>query len=133
MGTNFYWHERPPCPWSEREYDPLHIGKSSTGWCFSLHIIPEKNINDLGDWEHLWRLGGHIEDEYGATITQDEMLDMIVNRSGHGLVLSSWTPEDLRSNSAELGPHGLARHIVDGWHCVGHGDGTWDLITGEFS
>jgi len=36
-------------------------------------------------------------------------------------------------NQAEPGPDGLARHKVNDGHCIGHGEGTWDLIIGEFS
>lgn len=46
MGTNFYFYENPEI----NEEDALHIGKSSAGWCFSLHIIPELGIRDLSDW-----------------------------------------------------------------------------------
>ena len=42
MGTNYYLH-RPrtnECEHCGRadEAPPLHIGKSSSGWCFSLHV-----------------------------------------------------------------------------------------------
>ena len=41
MGTNYYLHKKPPCEACGHEPAPLHIGKSSGGWCFSLHVIPE--------------------------------------------------------------------------------------------
>ena len=36
MGTNYYLNDR-------------HIGKSSAGWYFALHIYPEENINSLDE------------------------------------------------------------------------------------
>ena len=36
-------------------------------------------------------------------------------------------------NYAEPGPNGLVRAKINGVHCIGHGEGTWDYITGEFS
>jgi hypothetical protein len=40
--------------------------------------------------------------------------------------------EYFRQNLAEEGPNNLMRHTI-GRHCVGHGDGTYDLVPGEFS
>jgi hypothetical protein len=135
MGTNYYWYEKPACECCGRSYEPKHIGKSSGGWCFSLHVIPEDEINDLPDWKKLWLTpGSFILDEYGRKFKSQEMKDIITNRA--------WTikkPEiggklfDYKSNYAEPGPNGLVRHTVDKIHCIGHGNGTWDLIIGEFS
>jgi len=66
MGTNYYLvkNERPPCPCCERTYvqERLHIGKSSGGWCFALHVIPEmgmllidSNPKVAGVWDYLIR------------------------------------------------------------------------------
>ena len=110
MGTNYYWHMNP-CPHCGHPEEKLHIGKSSAGWCFSLHIIPERGINDLDDWKELWKEGnGKIIDEYSEEIPIDKMLEIIT----------------------DFGPNGLLRHKVDGKFCVGNGKGTWDLIRGEF-
>lgn len=133
MGTNYYWYEWPPCPTCEREYEPRHIGKSSFGWCFSLHVYPEDDITDLSRWTVLWtKRGTHIRDEYGKSVTKGEMLAIVTEREGRHEA-ADWTPAEYASNSAESGPNGLARHQVDGTHCIGHGAGTWDLIVGEFS
>jgi hypothetical protein len=43
----------------------------------------------------------------------------------------TWT-EFHHANHSQPGPKGLLRHQV-GDHCVAHGEGTWDLIPGEFS
>jgi hypothetical protein len=134
MGTNFYWTEQASevCPHCGK-FNPgekLHIGKSSAGWCFSLHIIPEKHINNLEDWKKLWNeRKGVIRDEYDETLTVEQMLDRITNRSWQG----NFSTEFMQQNHATRGPNGLLRHLVDGYRCVGNGSGTWDYIAGEFS
>lgn len=132
MGTNYYLYPKLPCPHCSREYPELHIGKSSGGWCFSLHVIPEERINDLPDWEkRLSAPDAIIKNEYGDVVTTKEMMKIITGRR--------WTRnahsnnEWLEKNHAERGPNNLFRSRIDGRHCIGHGAGTWDLITGEFS
>jgi hypothetical protein len=132
MGTNYYWYEKPNCDCCGRGYEPIHIGKSSGGWCFSLHIVPEMNINTLEDWKFAWvKDGSWIEDEYNKIISPFEMRSIITERS--------WNPKKLPDDlwyeecCAEPGPNGLARHKIDGRICVGHGEGTWDYLQGEFS
>lgn len=140
MGTNYYWHERPACESCGRDYEPLHIGKSSAGWCFALHVIPEKRISTLDDWKARWnKPETHIKNEYGEEITASEMVVIISDRrnpSKGGVPVppgyASWR-DFYDRNGAEEGPDGLVRHRVDGLHCPGHGPGTWDYITGEFS
>lgn len=114
MGTNFYLKtpKGETCAHCGRFdfAEELHIGKSSAGWCFSLHVMPEEGINTLEDWKQRFSTGV-IVDEYGETHTPDEILDRITKRSH---------------------PMGLARHQI-GAHCIGHGEGTWDYIPGEFS
>jgi hypothetical protein len=132
MGTNYYLHDRPDCECCGRPFPAKHIGKSSGGWCFSLHVDPDERINGLSDWEALWSVpGALIRDEYGTRISVEEMRRIILERSHPrgGLPGPDW----LQQNSASPGPNGLVRHKLDGRHCVGHGDGTYDLITGEFS
>lgn len=139
MGTNFYLYEKPKCEHcGQHTSEPKHIGKSSAGWCFSLHVIPEEGIHDLPDWERRWsQPGAWIEDEYGARLTPQEMYARIAERrrdrdwedcpSGY----RSWE-EFHRRNYSEKGPNGLLRHKLDE-HCLKHGAGTWDCIPGEFS
>lgn len=130
MGTNYYLHEKAPCECCGREYGSKHIGKSSGGWCFSLHVVPEENIRDLADWELLWsQPGAYIKNERGERISVAKMLDIITNRSWDRAPNRQF---DYKGNHAEPGPKGLARH-VRGPHCLGHGAGTWDLIPGEFA
>jgi len=130
MGTNYYLN-RNVCPHCQRSEKRLHIGKSSAGWCFSLHVIPEEGLNSLEDWQAAWSVSDAvIADEYGSTLTPTDMTKIITERSRVG---EPFTPKGLMRNLAEAGPNGLARSANDGSHCVGHGTGTWDLIAGEFS
>lgn len=143
MGTNYYLYQKPECEACGRPYKPLHIGKSSGGWCFSLHVIPEQGINTLDDWRALWsQPGAYIVNEYGDRLTFPEMDLVICARFGKEG--REWTDEsfgpfydceaDFHSkNSSCRGPHGLVRHSIDGRHCVGHGEGPWDYIMGDFS
>jgi hypothetical protein len=142
VGTNYYWKEdrEPPCAHCGRT-DPevtLHIGKSSAGWVFSLHIDPEAGISDLPDWERVWaNAAGHIEDEYGQRLSADDMRLVIMARAREErwgkkpFMYDSW--EDFhRSNNSERGPVGLLRSKLD-QRCIKHGDGTYDCFIGEFS
>lgn len=74
MGTNYYLeHETVPAR--------IHIGKSSYGWAFSLHIMPYGGINELEDWRKMWTQPGWlIVNEYGERKTPEEMEDVILNR-----------------------------------------------------
>jgi hypothetical protein len=98
----------------------IHIGKSSFGWCFSLHVIPEQGISNLRDWkalvERLLADGWRIEDEYREIIALDELWK-IVERV-------DWERQYGRP---------LNRHDVDGDHCIGHGEGLYDYVVGDFS
>jgi hypothetical protein len=129
MGTNYYLRE-DACQHCGRSDERLHIGKSSAGWCFALHVIPEEGINSLDDWRIRWTKG-RIFDEYGTEVSPDDLNDRITHRGR--AEPSGWTPRDYAENHAEPGPNNMARHKIDGRHCVGHGEGTWDLIAGEFS
>jgi hypothetical protein len=127
------------CPHCDRGSKDLHIGKSSAGWCFSLHVDPELGINNLGDWRERWKKEGTaIVDEYGEIIEPTDMLRIITERyreqDWKDHTWFGYDDEDdfHQSNHSERGPNGLLRHKIDG-HCIGHGCGTYDYITGEFS
>lgn len=131
MGTNYYLH-RDICPHCKRSGERLHIGKSSAGWCFSLHVDAAEGINSLADWQDLWsRQDSRIVDEYGDELSPDDMLRIIIRREWRRTYEypAAWYTQ----NHAEPGPNGLARHRIDQRHCIGHGNGTYDLIVGEFS
>jgi hypothetical protein len=162
VGTNYYLLKSgtSPCPTCGHAEPPIseHIGKSSGGWCFSLHVGPfedgetgQVGYRDLEDWRAEWsKPGVRIQDEYGRAVGPDEMYRVIAERgtSAQGPTDKEGWPKDWwksafsrykseedfhRSNHSRRGPNGLLRHREDGRHCIGHGDGTWDMITGEFS
>lgn len=143
MGTNYYLRHKPDCERCGRPFEPLHIGKSSAGWCFSLHVAPEDGINDLDDWRKLWRQpGALIRDEYGASLSIEEMEVIITKRERK----VEWDDDWWRSlfghyvseadfheqNHSERGPMGLLRSVLND-DCIKHGDGTWDCIASSFS
>lgn len=133
MGTNYYLH-RNICPHCGRADEELHIGKSSAGWCFSLHVTDE--ITSLDDWKKLFaEEGAVIKDEYGDIETVETMLRTITQRRGREgpSAFGQNSDEWFRQNHATPGPFGLARQRIDHQHCVGHGVETYDLITGDFS
>lgn len=114
MGTNYYWHAEPPCSECGRPHEKLHIGKSSGGWAFALHVIPERGINSLDNWRTLWaKEGSYIRNEYGDKVSVADMEHTVTKRTWH-------TGE-------------LLRATIDYRHCIAHGDGTWDHILGDFS
>lgn len=130
MGTNYYLIEST-CQHCGRGDGRLHIGKSSAGWCFSLHVDPDEGLNDLAAWRMRWmQPDAKIVDEYGREVSPKDMEETITQRKWRG---AGWDDAALANNHAEPEPGGLARHTIDGRHCVGHGPGTYDLITGEFS
>lgn len=157
MGTNYYLRPKAcKCCGLYDKQKEVHIGKSSGGWCFSLHVGQSETdylFTDYGfeppesleDWKRLFQTDGyHIFDEYGKRHTVDEMMEVIASRAwessrdnikwGEGWYSSYRDYNDyLRKNSAVDGPNNLLRHKLDGKHCIGHGEGTWDYITGEFS
>lgn len=136
MGTNYY--TEAPKGYEEKE---LHIGKSSGGWCFSLHVIPELKLTTWEAWKDYLRKRP-IWDEYENSIPFKELEKVVTERQGvlpdvreyekgdHPYYASA---EDFYTrNYAQPGPNGLVRTKI-GEHCVGHGEGTWDYIEGEFS
>ena len=129
MGTNYYLH-RDVCESCGRpKSDPLHIGKSSAGWTFGLHVVPDDGISSLGDWLRVFlEARTLIRDEYGKTIAPVEMLEIILCRWRD----KPLTDFDWESNYAVPGPNNLIRHKLDDRYCSGHGDGPYDLILGEF-
>ncbi len=127
MGTNYYLH-KSVCEHCGRGDEPQHIGKSSGGWCFSLHV--NDTVRSLDDWRAEWsRPGVVIKNEYGEVVPPDEMERIILERAWPRRKDSSF---DYVGNHAEPGPNGLIRHKIGRWR-IAHGDGTYDLIPGEFS
>lgn len=133
MGTNYYMMKGVRV--AEADYDhplsavirygsgrpaEIHIGKSSGGWCFSLHVYPGFGVHTLADWKafasRLVAEGWRVEDEYGDEHTLDELWP-VVERVG-------WKRQDGQP---------LLRHKVAEGHCVGNGEGLYDYIVGDFS
>lgn len=150
MGTNYYLMENvcSHCGKAERE---KHIGKSSAGWCFALHVYPSEGIYDLLDWKALiYDSQNQIRDEYGAMLEGETMMAIIAERKWNR-VWGKEPPAGYDSeaqfhavNFSERGPNGLIRHKVQQSRimderqsftngCIAHGAGTWDCLVGEFS
>lgn len=109
MGTNYYRRSGV-----DANDAPLHIGKSSGGWAFALHVYPEQGINDLEDWRRWWQKPTDVIEDGNGTVVAAEQLEKIIT-------VRSWPGRELR------------RAEVDGQHCIGRGEGTWDYFIGEFS
>ena len=129
MGTNYYLYK------NDEAGTELHIGKSSSGWVFSLRVYPETGIRDLYDWIEIFlEEETIIRDEYGLVISTEKMLDVIMRR-GRDEPLN-WTENDFITNSAEQGPNNLVRYnaalMGSLATTVWPGEGTWDYINFEF-
>ncbi len=82
MGTNYYL-QHGVCECCKKPESTRHIGKSSGGWCFSLHVYQEEGINTLDDWKKLWETEKNkIVNEYDEVVSVEDMLDTIINRQG---------------------------------------------------
>jgi len=124
MGTNYYWHEKPDCECCGRPFEGIHIGKSSMGWAFALHVYPDAPddyssecrpdhpVVSLDDWIELFRIpGSYIVNEYGKRYALDEFLQVVLDRK---------SPSEMHGLSHHAGPSVLSTHK------------TYDCITGYF-
>lgn len=151
MGTNYtlvYPTTEPVechcCGHVSQKQKTYHLGKSSWGWCFSLHVSPELGLivwrDILAEINCVLTEGGHIENEYGDKITLEEFISIVKERSSpNSFDERDWWRFNYHSeydfherNHSERGPNNLLRHRVDG-RCIANGEGTWDYIVGEFS
>ena len=125
MSTNYFARINLGGP-----FHKIYIGKSSAGWCFALHVTDE--ITSLDDWRKVWdQPSVTIVDEYGETVTPEEMLTKITDRSwsgrcDHG---SRWWDQ----NHAVSGPRGLARQTHNATLPPNPETDTYTLISGDFS
>lgn len=133
MGTNYYFYRDKPCGECGREVESVHIGKSSGGWCFTLHVIPEDSINTWNDWLDMFAnyKDSYIKDEYGQRISLPEFIRVVSEREWKSK--RQWTEKEFTDNHAVAGPNGLVRYQISDGICVGHGEGTYDYCIGEFS
>lgn len=124
MGTNYYHY-------NDETGERQHIGKSSVGWVFLVHVYADDGIRTLDDWQQRWQQPNtHIESEYGERRTPTEMLHWITARA----FPHAPTPQSLAENMADAGPRNLMRPRMGGWsRCTGHGDGTWSYIDADFT
>jgi hypothetical protein len=142
MGTNYFltFNGTMMDRLVENSVKELHIGKSSMGWCFGLHVIPELGLNSLRDWYRvLSKKQNVITNEYREVISIASMLAIITERRSNFKAPEIKTASDqqdldryLHANHAALGPNGLLRHKRDSL-CIGHGTGPWDLMNGDYS
>lgn len=141
MGTNYYYQpQNKTC--HHCGHDPsqrIHIGKSSVGWYFSLHVYDEGyGPKNLDDWKSLWESGGLIQDEYGEQINSQTMTKIITERSCNIKEIapfgySSWESFH-RQNTSEMGINGLLRHDMRlDTACLGHGESTYSMFNRDFS
>lgn len=124
MGTNYYWHAKPPCAHCNHSEEPLHIGKSSFGWVFMLRIHPSLDINSLDDWRRTWTTGT-ILNEYKEGVTTEDMLAIITQRSPAAL-------QRVSLSDAYYDPAIKLWRLKDKY-VDARGSGTWDVMAGEFS
>ena len=105
MGTNYYWHG-DTCEHCGRSGEPIHIGKSSGGWAFALHVNDE--IQSLDAWKKKWaEPHSKIMDEYGVIVTAKKMSEVIEDRSWGGRPFPNPQYPDIQTmldvNDARLG------------------------------
>lgn len=127
MGTNYYLVDTCSHCGHETQF---HIGKSSGGWVFAVHIYPDKGLKTWADWKEFLK-DKSIEDEYGIYVELNRLIEIVENRKSH--TSHTLDKEWYSRNYAEPGPNGLVRSKVDGTRCVGHGEGTWDYFINDFS
>lgn len=140
MGTNYYvrlgsGNRCDKCGRCDEE-ELLHLGKSSSGWCFGLRVYPDKGIANLEDWLAILAqptTSAFSEYDLKTALPKYEVIGNIIARHVSDTAASavSFTEDFLSRNNAIRGPGNLLRHRL-GEHCIGHGAGTWDLIVGEF-
>jgi hypothetical protein len=134
MGTNYYVKEeiQEECPvCHHREVtNEIHIGKSSAGWCFALHAIPELGLNNWHNWL-VFLQDKKIKDEYGNDISLKEFKSIVLDRAYSArswVAYNSWEKFHQFNRSIQ-GPNGLIRSADN----VGNGGHEpWDMIEGEF-
>ena len=113
MGMNYYaWQDICKCC-GKPEHN-LHIGKSSWGWKFALHVIEyDQELRGLDEWKaFLKRDDVVIKDEDNEVLTYDMMIDIIMNRDHHK------TDGELRDST--------------GYDGHNYGGDTYDLVEGDF-
>lgn len=114
MGTNFYALADATCDNPEHT-ERLHIGKSSGGWKFGFHAIPERGLTSWAAWAD-FLAERIIVNEYGEEMTLFEFTPTVEDR---------WVPPNLDGLRCRVGLHGDDRDF--------HDDEGYDFYVGEFS
>ena len=84
MGTNYYLHQSV-CESCGRGDNELHIGKSSAGWAFALHVGDAGSGQPASVTEWMSVLSspdGIIRDEYDCQVSLIELLRTMFHRAG---------------------------------------------------
>ncbi len=104
MGTNFYHVD------GDKRH---HIGKSSIGWTFTFHgeVSADSELGQVVNyrqWLDRLEASGHIENEYGETVTLDQFKEAVEQKRGeprnHCLYVREVHPN--RSDDCWLDPDG---------------------------
>ena len=125
MGTNFYVDADATCD-NPAHRESLHIGKSSAGWKFGFHGIPELGLTSWAAWQE-FLVGRQITDEYGTELTLAEFVSRVENRRvpsalSRPICRVEPTPEEIRIGfGGQFSRHSY--HDADGF----------DFTDGEFS
>lgn len=105
MGTNYYVKDetepKPPCeccgrPFDDDRDDPLHIGKSSSGWKFLFAPYPDLGLTSWAEWK-VFLADKTIVDEYGTETSLQELADLVEAKQSGGICAetassSQWGP-----------------------------------------
>lgn len=155
MGTNYYavFDEKDvlPAPACDDGPNIVHLGKSSIGWRFSLHVYPEQGIMNLLDvMSDILFTARRIQDEYKVNYTIAEFLEIVTERERkvtypidipaplQSYIYRIHNREDLveyyRDHLGyELDDKNLIIHPIDRDHCIGNAKNrTFDFIIGQF-
>lgn len=125
MGTNYYVDaDSAPvacthCGRSDRVPEPLHIGKSSSGWAFCFAPYPDLSLISWEAWRsYLLSRQERIRDEYGHAVPLVDLETAI--RLSHG----DWTAKTAPDTA--WGPSSRDGDFIDA-------DGYWFARSAEFS
>lgn len=124
----------------------LHIGLDSAGWNFALHAYPDKGISTWADWLDVFEQNSDLQiiDEYGLPVPVSEFIDIVTKRQP---LSSPFSKEFLKRNQCTVSEYGLASAYLDleaisslatcpaqrvTTGCISHGEGTWEMLIGDF-
>jgi hypothetical protein len=130
-GIDYYLVENSSVPLGDSR--KVYLGRSASGWCFFLHVYPNRNILD---WKNLLKYvrvkvseGWVIKSTNEMTLSVEAFENIVSHRQkGHISHSNQW----YLANRAIRGPRGLARKIKDNYVCLGHGNSTFDYVSDEF-